>query len=553
MSTVLTKPVLLDETGQAIVGKLDEIQQAIGGSGEFVPIGIRVTTPPTKTSYLAGEALDLSGIVVTLVASNGGMYDITGDCIFSPADGTVLTSSTTEVNISYTWYKDSTVFTTKQPISIKELASIAVTTPPTETEYTIGDTLDLTGIVVTATFSDGSTSVVTNDCVFSPDDGDILAMSDTTINISLTMGTVTKTTTQAITVDTVIYGVQWDETSSSTWSRTDSAADFTNPSPAISNGSGSSPFDNIMPWSGMQRVEDTDAGTLVSIPKYYYKWTRESNSMKLQISKDQFSGALVSPAHADRGDGKGERDVVYVGAYNCASTYKSTTGVNPIANITRPTARTNIHNLGSDIWQWDYAMYWTIMMLYLVEYANWDVQSQIGCGCGNNSSFENNGLCDGMEYHTGTNASARTSYGHVRYRYIEDLWAGVFLWVDGVYFSGANMYGIKNPSLFSDTTNGTLIGTRLTNGPGLITKWSANPEVEGFEYAIMPSEIQTSGSYYNYNTYICDGYSYFSSGQTIYVGASYNQNKEVGGFDIHAVYAANEKLSQVGARLQKLP
>ena len=71
--------------------------------------------------------------------------------------------------------------------------------------------------------------------------------------------------------------------------------------------------------------------------------------MKLQISDTAQEGFFVSPAHADRGDGKGERDKVYVGAYHCGTNYKSTTGVKPIASITRDTARTNIHNLGSTI------------------------------------------------------------------------------------------------------------------------------------------------------------------------------------------------------------
>jgi len=42
----------------------------------------------------------------------------------------------------------------------KAFTGIAVTTPPNKVEYEIGEALDLTGLVVTATFSDGSTSVV---------------------------------------------------------------------------------------------------------------------------------------------------------------------------------------------------------------------------------------------------------------------------------------------------------------------------------------------------------------------------------------------------------
>ena len=51
-----------------------------------------------------------------------------------------------------------------------------------------------------------------------------------------------------------IYGV--DFTNMQTTSkciRTDDAANFADPQPAVAGGTGSSPFDNIMPWSGMVR------------------------------------------------------------------------------------------------------------------------------------------------------------------------------------------------------------------------------------------------------------------------------------------------------------
>lgn len=546
MSTVLTKPVLLDETGQAIVGKLQDIQQAIGGTGEFIPINIRVTTPPTKTNYLPGETLDLSGMVVTLVASNGGMYDVTGDCVFSPADGSVVTSSTTEVNISYTWYKDSTVFTAVQPIGIKKLASIAVTTPPTQTEYTVGDTLDLTGIVVTATFEDGTTSVVTNDCVFSPDDGATLAVSDTAINVSLTMGTDTKTTTQAIIVNALIYGAEWDGTATTAWTRTDAASNFTDPIPAINNGTGSSPFDNIMPWSGMQRVEDAEVGSLVSIPKYWYKWTRTGSAMKLQISDAAQEGFLVSPAHADRGDGNGERDIVYVGRYHCGSNYKSVTGQQPLGGVTRANFRNSIHNLGSTIWQYDFAMYWTIMMLYLVEYANWNSQAVIGYGCSPASNYFNMGYTDSMQYHTGTSAASRTTYGGTQYRYIEGLWDNKSDWCDGIYFSGTDVYCIKNPANFSDSSGGTLVGTKA-NTDGYISGWT-NPSTSGFEYALYPSAVSGSET-----TYVCDYYSRSASGVVLGVGGGRDQNQYSGAFSFANSYLANSAPASIGSRLMKLP
>ena len=344
-----------------------------------------------------------------------------------------------------------------------------------------------------------------------------------------------------------IYGVSWDGTSTTAFSRTDDAELFTDPVPYVSGASSyGSPFDNISPWKDMKIVEDSIAGKLVSIPKYYYKWTKTGDSMKLQISAEPFDGSLVSPAHADRGDGVGERDVVYVGRYHCNSSYKSAAGSNPLGKITRATARTNIHNLGSTYWQYDFAMYWTIAMLYLVEFADWDSQEKIGYGCSTNGRSMSVGYTDSMPYHTGTTASARTSYGGTQYRYIEGLWDNVYDWCDGIYFSGANIYCTKNPSSFSDSSGGTHIGTRPTS-TGLIKSWNV-PTTSGFEYALYPTTVGGSNS-----TYTPDLCNYASSGVVLFVGGGYGQSTNLGLFCLHGYHVVSNSFGDVGCRLQKLP
>lgn len=79
----------------------------------------------------------------------------------------------------------------------KEVSSIAITTAPTKTSYTAGETFDATGMVVTATYTDSTTAEVTN-YTFSPSGA--LATTDETVTISYTSGGATKTATQAITV-----------------------------------------------------------------------------------------------------------------------------------------------------------------------------------------------------------------------------------------------------------------------------------------------------------------------------------------------------------------
>ena len=87
------------------------------------------------------------------------------------------------------------VVTVEKP---KTLSSIAITTPPTKTTYTEGETFDPAGMVVTATYTDETTAPVT-DYTFTPDGA--LATTDTQVTISYTLNDVTETATQAITVN----------------------------------------------------------------------------------------------------------------------------------------------------------------------------------------------------------------------------------------------------------------------------------------------------------------------------------------------------------------
>ena len=341
-----------------------------------------------------------------------------------------------------------------------------------------------------------------------------------------------------------IYGVLWDGTSTTALSRTNDAQDFTDPVPAVSNGNGSSPFDTLQPWAGMTRETDSAAGELVAIPKYWYKWTKSGNTIKLQIADKAVEGFLVSPAHCDRGDGQGERDVVYVGRYHChTSNWKSQTGGKPKADITRSAARSGIHNLGGTIWQWDWAMNWTIKMLYLVEYADWNSQTKIGYGCGNNSSTENMGQTDGMTYHTGTKQSSRTTYGvGVQYRHIEGLWDNVYDWVDGCYYNGNGLNIILNPNNFSDSSGGTSIGTPSNGYPsaldiktGLSNQWP------------LPTAASGSDS-----TYVPDNWYFSASNPCLHVGGNYSQGLDHGLFYVNC-NAATDAVAYIGCRLMKLP
>lgn len=339
-----------------------------------------------------------------------------------------------------------------------------------------------------------------------------------------------------------IYGASWDGTSTTKWSRTDEAAEFTDPVPYVAGAkSYGSPFDDRLPWSGMV-VSERTGGTMVAIPKFWYLLEQSGSGMSIKIADHKVEGYSVSPAHMDRGDGHGERDVVYVGRYHCASGYKSKTGSLPLTSMTRSVARANIHGLGSAIWQCDFAMRFTLWLLYIVEFADWNSQAKIGYGCSPNSNTFTMGYTDSMPYHTGTDRSSRATYGGTQYRNIEGLWDNVLDWCDGCYNNGNGLNIILNPSEFSDSSNGTAVGVPSNGWPSAFRVKTNG----GF-----PMFIPTSASG-NDATYSCDYWSFISSYPCLYVGGYYSHYSNYGLFFVNCSSASNAN-GYIGCRLQELP
>lgn len=67
--------------------------------------GISITTPPTKTSYNAGESFDVTGMVVTGYYDDSSTRDITALCTITPSRA--LTADDTEVTVSYGGFTDT--------------------------------------------------------------------------------------------------------------------------------------------------------------------------------------------------------------------------------------------------------------------------------------------------------------------------------------------------------------------------------------------------------------------------------------------------------------
>jgi len=128
-----------------------------GGGSDVVLKSIEITTPATKLIYTVGEALDVSGLVVKLIYSDGTYKtetvkaeNVTGFDSSAPATQT----------LTITIGGKTTTFTVEIK-AVPVLESLTITQPAAKLDYFVGETLDLTGLVVTGTYSDGTPKIET--------------------------------------------------------------------------------------------------------------------------------------------------------------------------------------------------------------------------------------------------------------------------------------------------------------------------------------------------------------------------------------------------------
>ena len=124
--------------------------------------GIAIASNPSKTSYYVGDTLDTTGLKLTATYSNGTAQTITSGFTCTP---TALTAAGTQtVTVNYGG-KTATFTVNVQDVT---LSGIAIASNPTKTSYFVGDTLDTTGLKLTATYNNGTTQTVTGGFTCTP-------------------------------------------------------------------------------------------------------------------------------------------------------------------------------------------------------------------------------------------------------------------------------------------------------------------------------------------------------------------------------------------------
>lgn len=348
-------------------------------------------------------------------------------------------------------------------------------------------------------------------------------------------------------INSEYYGVEWDYSSPSPkLIRTGDAKGFAAPVPATSlTGTGSSPFDRIMPWAGMRmcniingevvywqedpQFSESAYDTMVYIPPFWYKAEKDTANSKWRWS--------ISPTEREgyaRHPGSGR----YVGRFHSSlsgSVLYSKSGKNLATKITKTSTRSYSHNKGKRWWMIDIATWSAIQLLYLVEFSDFDSQSMIGKGANGEALFISGGT-DGAVYHT-----LKRSEQSNQYRWIENPFSNARTWVDGF---GANNYatyiGTDNSAFGSGTSGLTPTGITLPNS-GVIS---------GFGYSeICPWAFIPDDASGGENENVTDSVQRASGVQALNVGGSFYVNSNSGIFFFHVGQPESHTNSALGSRL----
>lgn len=447
--------------------------------------------------------------------------------------------------------------------------------------------VSISGVSETATSTitktgDGAVSVGTSDsgvatASVSGDTVTVTSVGEGSATITITMAdgsnylgtTATIAATVSLAPSVNVFGVMWDYSDpSTTLTRLTPATDpygyvtatvSTEPSPAIGDGEGSSPFDSYMPWAGMDEYNiidgavsyrKGDAGfsrsdydTMVYIPTFYSKIIKNTDTTKMYFyaADGAIEGFDLHPGSNS-----------YIGRYhtgNYIGTYKSITGIKAETNKTRSVFRTNSHNKGSNWWQWGVAQWMAVQLLYLIEFADWNSQSKIGNGRAYSSgTAQNSGGTDSMVYHTGR-ASGTEDEQPVQYRHIENIWGNYYNWLDGLNFNNRAAYVCTDPSKFEDatSTNYTAAGLTLPSS-GYITDMGVS---SALPWLILPT-VASSGSE---TTYVTDYVASNTNWRTSRVAGAYNLSNSgyCGMFCLYGTGTTTLADTTTGSRLMFVP
>lgn len=221
--------------------------------------------------------------------------------------------------------------------------------------------------------------------------------------------------------------------------------------------------------------------------------------------------------------------------------------------LTRANARKLARNRGSGWTQWTAQASSVTQLLFIIEYAAFDAQREIGMGItsktddGKSNLAEKTGMTLSVENRSGSVLS-----GSVSFRGEENVWGNIWTWVDGINVNNPTDFSVEksgrffvgNPvcdnEIFTDTNIPSLYGNGAVSAFGYSEK---------FDWLFLPTELKG-------NTTLPVGdfcWNINKNGMAAVLGGYWCENDRSGIFYWLFNYAPANNVRAVGARLVYYP
>ena len=339
----------------------------------------------------------------------------------------------------------------------------------------------------------------------------------------------------------LIYGVEWNP-SNDTYTRTGLAngtanstsyagAIHTQMKRCVLNANGTvayylHPTDSTKKADGTAATIDGSAGNvMVEIPKFYYKYENVSGVHKWSVCPIAETGFTVHPAFVKAGAEVAKRYYPAYGGYYDGSKLISGSGKTPTASQTRATFRGYARNNGTGWGLIDWNILSAVQLLFITEYATFDTQAMLGNGNDTGSDYA---MTTGGSNGIGNGSSPATNDDTwMSYRGIENWYASMWKFIDGVNVQERLYYVSNDPGAFADDTfSGTYVSTGMTatSGDGYISDLVASGK--GF----VASAVSGSSS-----TKVPDYFYTGAGNRVVFFGGAAGLGLNAGGFYVMLV------------------
>ena len=287
-----------------------------------------------------------------------------------------------------------------------------------------------------------------------------------------------------------------------------------------------------------------DGDVMVEVKKLYISFTKISNTSfkaSLMNYREKSTDICVTKF------GNTEYEFAYRGAYvggaygSDTNKMRSVSGVAPMANMIRSTARTRAKNVGNDYFQNPFQLLLLWQVMFLLLYKTRNSQAAIGNGYVGASAAVNTGGLNSQPFTYGVTSDSKHQ---MKFLGCEDFYGNVWEWVDGVVLNNGTYKTTFDDSKYNDTGDGfeNSEASGLTNATdgGKYIKTVAGDNACGF----LP-KVTGAGS----TTFFCDVTWVSDAVQVFAFGGSCNNGSNAGAFCSYLNSGASIASAYIGSRL----